>query len=272
MSDSALISTVPGRGIASSRRYLLPAYRCLVGAGLLLAWQYAAVAFGPYSMAQPTEVLARIARELSSLSFVSGIAVTLYASFLGFVIGTIFAFSIAVGLHRSNRMENAIEPFIYASMGIPIFALAPLLIFWCGINLTPKIVLTSLTVFYILYISATAGLRAIDGRLVTTARILGADNKRVVREIYWNSVQPFIFVGFRVAVPRAIGATIVGEFLVGDGGLGHFIETSRQQADVVGVFSGVIIVVIIIVGLDAALDRYCRWALRWRPADPETTF
>lgn len=242
-------------------------WRLLVGIGLVAAWQFGSQVAGHFSMASPWDVLLRLAEVARSGVLWVNLAATLQASIAGFLIGTFFALLIPVLLRLSDRATAAIEPYIMTSMGIPIFALAPLLILWFGINLTPKIVITAVTVFYIVFIATMSGLRAIDGRLVSMARIMGASNGRIVRDIYWKSIQPFLFAGFRVALPRAIGATIVGEFLVAHRGLGFYIENSRQQADVVGVFVGIVVVTALVLGLDAILERIYRRVLAWRPID-----
>lgn len=252
-------------------RFEIRAWRLLVAIGLVAAWQVGWQVAGPFSMASPWDVLVRLGEIASSGVLLVNLAATLEASIAGFFIGTFFALLIPVLLRLSNRATAAIEPYIMVSMGVPIFALAPLLILWFGINLTPKIVITAVTVFYIIFIATMSGLRAIDGRLVSMARVLGASEGRIARDIYWKSIQPFLFAGFRVALPRAIGATIVGEFLVAHRGLGFYIENSRQQADIVGVFVGIVVVTTLILGLDAVLERIYRGVLRWRPVDIQMT-
>lgn len=243
--------------------------RVLLGIGLLAAWQAARQHFGNFSMAGPGEVLDQFTEMAKSGSFYIDIAVTMEATILGFLIGGALGLLIPVLLHLSDRLTAAIEPYVMTSMGIPIFALAPLLILWFGIGMAPKVVITAVSVFYILFIATMSGLRSIDGRLVSMARIVGASRWRIIREIHWKSVQPFLFAGLRVALPRAIGATIVGEFLVANHGIGFYIENARQQADTVGVFAGIVLVTILVLGLDAILNRLSRRALAWRPVDAE---
>lgn len=245
--------------------------RAFLGVWLLLAWYIAALASGPYSMAGPWNVLVRIVEMARSGILFVDAAVTMEATILGFVIGGALGLLLPLLLRLSRRLTAAIEPYIMTSMGIPIFALAPLLILWFGINLAPKVVITAVTVFYIIFISMMSGLKSIDGRLVSMARIVGASQTWIVREIYWRSVQPFLFSGLRVALPRAIGATIVGEFLVADRGLGFYIEDARQQADTIGVFTGIVLVTMLVLGMDAILDRLYRRAMAWRPKDPDMT-
>ena len=123
---------------------------------------------------------------------------------------------------------SGIEPFIIAAMGIPLYALVPLLILWFGIGMTPKVVIVAFMVFFIVFVSTLSGLRALEHRLVNMARVLGASEWQLTMLIRRQAMLPFLFSGLRLAVPRAISAAIVGEFLVADRGLGFYIERSRQ--------------------------------------------
>ena len=115
-----------------------------------------------------------------------------------------------------------------ASMGIPKYALAPWLILWFGIGDVPKLVVVTLMVFYIMFITTFAGIRGVDQRLVNMARIIGASERTISRKIIWTSLLPFFFTGLKIALPRAVSATIVGEFLVATEGVGRSIEHARQ--------------------------------------------
>ena len=66
-----------------------------------------------------------------------------------------------------------------------------------------------------------AGIRSVDQRLINMARVVGASERAISREMIWNSLLPFFFTGLKIALPRAVSATIVGEFLVATEGVGH---------------------------------------------------
>jgi sulfonate transport system permease protein len=166
-------------------------------------------------------------------------------------------------------VTDAVEPYIMATMGIPKYALAPWLILWFGIGDTPKLVVVVLMVFYIVFITTFAGIRAVDQRLINMARIAGASELVISREIIWKSLLPFFFTGLKVALPRAVSATIVGEFLVASEGIGHYIEHSRQVSDTVGVFAGIVIATTLVLAINAVVNVIERRALSWRPVERE---
>ena len=73
----------------------------------------------------------------------------------------------------------------------------------------------------------------------------------------------------KIAFPRAVSATIVGEFLVSTEGVGRYIEGARQVSDTTGVFAGVVIALALVLVINAILNGIERWALRWRPVERE---
>ena len=254
---------------AAWRKWAVHGGRLLVAVAIIAAWAYGARTLGPLFFAPPLDVLERIGAMARNGQLVADIAATMRVSAAGFTIAAFFGVLIPFLLRRSLRATEAVEPYIMASMGIPKYALAPWLILWFGIGDLPKLVVVALVVFYILYITTFAGIRGVDQRLVNMARVIGASERVVAREIIWTSLLPFFFTGLKIALPRAVSATIVGEFLVSTQGVGRSIEQARQVADTTGVFAGVIIAVALVLAINAVVNLIERWALRWRPVERE---
>ena len=156
-------------------------------------------------------------------------------------------------LRRMPRLTAAVEPYIMASVGVPKYALVPLFILWFGIDDAPKLWLVGLLVFYPVFIAVFAGIRNVDRRLINMARVVGASEAAISREVVWNSLLPFFFASLKIALPRAVSAAIIGEFLVGNEGLGFLIENSRQNFDTTGVFAGVVVATALVLVINAML-------------------
>ena len=236
---------------------------------LLGSWELAAQSLGRLFFAPPLAVLQRIGELAQSGELIDDIVATMRVSVLGFLIAAIAGVLLPFALRRSPRLTDAIEPFIMASQGIPKYALAPWLILWFGIGDLPKLVVVATVVFYILFITTFAGIRGVDQRLVNMARVLGARERAIAREIIWTSLLPFFFTGLKIAFPRAVSATIVGEFLVSTEGVGHYIEHARQVSDTTGVFAGIVIAIALVLAINALVNLFERRALGWRPVERE---
>lgn len=250
-------------GILSRRSGLLLARLGLLLV-LFLAWEAGHRLLGTTYIAGPAEVVLRVAGMVSSGALWPHLGATLLVSALGFAMGWAAGFLLAALLSLSPRANAAIEPYILFAMGIPLFALIPLLILWFGIGLTPKVVIVVFMVFFIVFITTFTGLRHVDRRWLDMGRVMGATRGQLIAKVSFHAMVPHLFAGLKIAVPRAISAAIVGEFLVADKGLGFTIEQSRQTADPVGVFAGIAVVMVLVMTADLLVSGLQRHALRWQ--------
>jgi NitT/TauT family transport system permease protein len=254
-----------GRGIP--RQWIVNGGRILLAIVLLLAWDWAARAFGPLFFAPPLATAKRIVEMAATGQLFTDILATMRVSALGFIIGCVCGVGLPFLLRLSPRIAAAVEPFIMASQGIPKYALTPWLILWFGIGDAPKVIVVTLFTFYITFITVFAGIRGVDQRLINMARVIGASERTIARKVIWVSLLPFFFTGLKVALPRAVSAAIVGEFLVATEGVGYSIEHARQLSDTTGVFAGIVIAVVLVLIINALVNALERHALKWRPVD-----
>ncbi len=249
------------------RQYAVTAGRIGLVALLLGAWKLGADIAGPLYAADPLEVLERIVADTLSGSLLHHIYVTLRLSAIGFAIGCACGVALPFLLRRLPRLTIAVEPYIMASVGVPKYALVPLFILWFGIDDAPKLWLVGLLVFYPVFIAVFAGIRNVDRRLIAMARVVGASEAAISREVIWNSLLPFFLAALKIALPRAVSAAIIGEFLVGNEGLGYMIESSRNNFDTTGVFTGIVVATALVLVINTALVRIDRRLNAWRPTD-----
>lgn len=256
----------PGIGGVSAlpRHVRLLLARMALALALLVLWEAVHRAIGTAYVASPMEVGRRLAQLVASGALWTHLAATLMAAIGGFAIGWALGFAMPVALSFMPRAGRALEPYVMLAMGIPLFALIPLLILWFGIGLMPKVVIVVSMVFFIIYITTFAGLRGVDRRWLDMARVMGASGWQLVRLISRHAMVPHLLGGLKVAVPRAISAAIVSEFLVADRGLGFYIENARQSADPIGVFTGIVLVMALVATADILLNALQRRTLRWQ--------
>ena len=96
---------------------------------------------------------------------------------------------------------------------------------------------------------------------------MGANQKFLTREIVWHTALPYIFAGCKIALPRAVSAAVVAEFIAAEQGLGFYINDARGLFDTTGIFAGVVVVTIIIMVLNAGLNRLHARSMHWQPEE-----
>lgn len=239
---------------------------------LIGGWQLLSNRVGPYALSQPADVFARLVELATSGELFQMTATTLSVVLLGLCFGGGLGIGLPFLLSLSPRLTRTIEPIVKVLMGVPKLALSPIIILWFGIGIEAKVVLVSLMVFFMLFVSTFAGIRSVDVKLLMMGRILGAPAGRLIREVLWNSALPFVMAALKTAIPWAINAAIVAEFLASDSGLGHYIHSSYDSADMAGAISGVVAVTVLMVLIDFAFAGLQRFLLRWQPVDTRAIY
>ncbi|HLA21472.1 MAG TPA: ABC transporter permease, partial [Pseudolabrys sp.] len=197
-------------------------------------------------------------------------SLTLTEAIVGFVIGALPAAALPFLLRRQPIITAILDPFMVGGYGAPKLALAPLFILWFGIGIESKIALVAITVFFIVYFSALAGIRALDAKLVQMAQVVGANERDVARHIVFPGAVPYIFTGFRIAMPYSIGGAVIAELISSNRGLGYLIQLSAMNFDTIGVFVALVATALIVFIGNLTVNVIERWLLRWRPPSDVT--
>jgi NitT/TauT family transport system permease protein len=232
---------------------------------LFAVWQALSLWLGTYWIGSPWGVVTRLYDGVINGSVLHHASFTLAEAVIGFIIGAIPAAILPFLLRRLPIMTAILDPFMVGGYGAPKLALAPLFILWFGIGIESKIALVAITVFFIVYFSALAGVRALDTKLVQMAQVAGANERDVARHIVFPGAVPYIFTGFRIAMPYSIGGAVVAEIISANRGLGYLIQLSAMNFDTTGVFVALVAVTIIVFVLNGVVDISERRLLRWRP-------
>jgi NitT/TauT family transport system permease protein len=232
---------------------------------LFAIWQGLSLMLGTYWVGSPWGVVTRLANGVLSGEVLHHASYTLIEAAAGFVIGAIPAAALPFALRRLPIVTAILDPFMVGGYGAPKLALAPLFILWFGIGIESKIALVAITVFFIVYFSALAGIRALDARLVQMAQVMGANERDVARHIVFPGAVPYIFTGFRIAMPYSIGGAVIAELISANRGLGYLIQLGAMNFDTTGVFVALAATTCIVFLGNWSVNVVERRLLRWRP-------
>jgi len=237
----------------------------IVLAVLLAIWQGLSLWLGAYWVGTPWGTVTRLFSGVVSGDILRHSSYTLLEAALGFVIGGLPAAALPFALRRQPIATAILDPFMVGGYGAPKLALAPLFILWFGIGIESKVALVAITVFFIVYFSTQAGIRALDARLVVMAQVLGASERHVVRHIVFPGAVPYVFTGFRIAMPYSIGGAVIAELLSANRGLGYLIQLGAMNFDTTGIFVALTATACIVFIGNWSVNAVERRLLRWRP-------
>ncbi|MGC4853172.1 ABC transporter permease [Micromonospora sp. DT4] len=213
----------------------------LVLAAFFLAWWFvAAREYVPnYLVPTPGQVWTTMTDQWSELA--RHTMVTLYETVLGFVLAAALGLVTAVAIAYSRTLDKALYPIVLFAQVIPKIAIAPLLVVWFGLGLTPKIILAVLIAFFPVVISGVAGLRSTDPELLDLSATMGAGPWRTFRKIRFPNALPHLMAGLKVAVTLAVVGAVVGEFVGASEGLGYVLLLANGNLDAPLLFADLIL-------------------------------
>ena len=239
--------------------------RVAVGVGLLAAWQFASGRLiDAFFISAPDAVFARLWQWIVDGTLVFHLSYTLYATVLGFAIGSLAGFAAGFALGRSDALAVVLDPYITAVYCLPKIALAPLFIMWFGIGIESKVAVAAVIVFFLVFLNTFAGVRDVNPVHVHAVRIMGAGPWGVLRKVVLPSAAAWVFTGLKVSVPYALIGAVVGEIMSSNRGIGFLIGQSTAMFDTASTFAGLMVLAAVGASINAGLKALERRALRWR--------
>lgn len=185
---------------------------------------------------------------------------------LGFLVSAGSGAALGLLMGWSRRFDAFVNPVLQVIRPIPPLAWIPLAILWLGLGDAAKIFVIWFAAFVPALINSLTGVRNLDETFFAAARVHGASEWQILREVVVPGAMPMIFSGLRLSL-QASWTTLVAAELVGSlAGLGHVLNVAQQD-----IRPDMILLAMFWVGLLGAtmtwlLGRLERRVLRWHPA------
>jgi putative hydroxymethylpyrimidine transport system permease protein len=189
---------------------------------------------------------------------------------LGILLAMLLGFSLAVLIHLSGTLRRAVYPIAVGSQAVPIAVIAPLLVFWWGFGVFPKLVVIVLICFFPVLVTTVDGLAATDPDQLKLLRTLDASRWQAFRFAELPAALPAAISGARIALTVAVIGAYIAESQTATAGvhagLGHEINadltalaTPRAYAAAVLLFA---LAIACFYALTLAERRLAPWASR----------
>jgi NitT/TauT family transport system permease protein len=213
----------------------------------------------------PSRILAALWQMFASGSIWAPLGISGTAFAIGLALAIAAGLPLGILLGRSNTLNAMFDPFITAFNATPRLVFLPLLMLWLGIGLWSKVAIVFLGALFPLLINTHEGVRNADKLLINVVRSFGAKEWDVARLVVIPNSLPFIVVGLRLAIGRAILGVVVAEFFGAQDGLGVLMVRAASSFNVDVVFAGLVIfgaLSLIMTGLVKLVEERMN---RWRP-------
>jgi ABC-type nitrate/sulfonate/bicarbonate transport system permease component len=271
--DVILAATVAADDDAAPRKSLWQRFEpTVLGTGtivlLLLVWQFLPD-FVPMKAGTklfftvPSHIAGTLWTMFATGSIWAPLGVSASAFAIGLLLAIVAGLPLGVLLGRSATLNAIVDPFITAFNATPRLVFLPLLMLWFGIGIWSKVAVVFLGAVFPLLINTYEGVRNADKLLINVVRSFGAGEWDIARLVVVPNSLPFIIVGLRLAIGRAVLGVVVSEFFGSQDGLGVMMVRAASQFKVDIVFAGLIVFAalsLIMTGLVKLIeDRLTRW-------------
>ncbi|MET4579435.1 ABC transporter permease [Ottowia thiooxydans] len=220
--------------------------RIVFAVAFVLLWEAAARwLLDPFWIGQPSKVAQRLWSLIVSNDLLWHLTPTVTQAAAGLLLSLVVGVPVGLLFAYSKFVERVLEPFFLGLYSIPRIALAPLFILWFGIGPMSKIVMAFSLVVFVVILNTYEGMRGVDRDLVDMLKAMRASRTYIFRKVTLPSIVPWIFASIRVGVGLALIGSVVGELLGSNRGLGWYVEHAAGRIDVIGVFTGLVILMVV---------------------------
>ena len=188
--------------------------------------------------------------------------VTFQEAALGFVFAIVIGVATGLAMGRFETVRHVLEPFVMGLYSTPAVALLPLFILWLGIGLWSKVLLVFLGGVFAILVNTQAGVRAVNPKLVETARAFTATESEIFLHIILPAATPYIVAGIRLAIGRVLITVFVAELFAANMGVGFLIAQAGTNYQTDTMFVGILLLTLTGVALSQVLSLVEDRALR----------
>ncbi|MDA0802592.1 MAG: ABC transporter permease subunit [Planctomycetota bacterium] len=212
---------------------------------LALAWEVIDAIFDIPTYLLPTPLESLEAMVQNGTMFARATLFTAIAALGGLALSAVLGVLVGSVIASSRVLTRSAYPIATLLQMVPLVAIAPLLVIWCGYGLRTSLASAVIVSIFPVIANTVDGLRSTDPQwkeLFDLYRIRGWNRWR---KLLFPAALPNIVTGLRIASGLAVIGAIVGEFVggyIGDNApLGSIIMSSLRQSRTDMVFAAIVL-------------------------------
>lgn len=198
------------------------------------------------------------------------LGVTLAETLMAFAVGAGLGLAGGLWLALAPMASSILEPYIKAMNAMPRIILAPIFSVWFGLGMGSKVALGVTLVFFIVFFNVYQGVKEVSPVVLANARMLGASQRQLLRQVYLPSATSWVFSSLHTSVGLAFVGAVVGEYLGSSQGVGYLILQAEGSFDINTVMAGIFVLTAFALALDSLVGRIEKRLMKWQPRSGET--
>ncbi len=215
--------------------------RFIVGAAILLIWEFVVRALAPPYVAKPSTVLMAIPHVIVDPKFLAATGNTLAAVAEGLAVALVAGTIIGLLMGRSQLVERSIRHYVNGFFAMPMIVVLPLFSLWFGYSSATRIATIIFAAIFSIVVNVADGARSVPREYLEVARSFRSNRWSMLFTIVLPASMPYLLAGFRLAAGRALIGAVVAEFFLSIGGLGYYILYNSRSYKHAEAFVGVLL-------------------------------
>ncbi|MCD2189180.1 ABC transporter permease [Actinomycetospora sp. SF1] len=192
---------------------------------------------------------------------------------LSVLVGAVIAVPVGLYIGHTGRGRLLVVGLANGLRALPELGVLVLFVLLLGLGLTPVVLALMLLAIPPLLAGTYAGISGVDPAAVDAARGMGMTERQILFGVELPNALPLMVAGLRTATLQVVATATIAAF-VSLGGLGRYIVDGQAQRDFTQMAGGAILVALLAIVLEVALQgvqRAVTPGTRARPAsDPAT--
>jgi NitT/TauT family transport system permease protein len=232
--------------------------RIAIVLAVLAGWELLAVSGLLFRDVVPSwlRIGAALIDTLSEASFYFHLWSTMYEIAVGLAIGGACGLAVGILLGANRLLSRSFESFLYYLGPTPKIIFFPVMIMWFGIGPGSKMAMGAISCFFPIALSAAAGMREIDRVLIRVGKSFRLSTAQMVSKIYLPAMRAPILNGVRLGLGVALIGTLLAETKLSNRGVGFLIIQSYNTFDMPLMYSLLIVLFALAIGLNAFISRF----------------
>ncbi|MCF7553434.1 ABC transporter permease [Pseudonocardia sp. WMMC193] len=228
---------------------------------IIVVWQivWATAVLPEYQLPAPAAVWDSFLQIVADGSIWSILWTSISRAFLGFLIALVIATPLGLLVAKVPVVRSAIGPLLSGLQSLPSVAWVPAAVLWFG--------LTDATIYFVVLLGSVpsianglvAGIDQIPPILPRAGRVLGARGLAAARHVLLPAALPGYLAGCKQGWAFAWRSLMAAEIIAAGPalglGLGAYLKQGSDFNDIAGVFSAVLLILVVGIGIELLVFR-----------------
>lgn len=185
-----------------------------------------------------------ISEMLKEGSLQKDLATSLKRVLEGYLISAVLGIILGTAMGMSDTVKKIFYPTATTIRQIPIMAWIPLLILWCGIGETSKVVIIVIASFFPIMVNTLSGIGSTPLEYIEVARLYKLSRLKTFMRVYLPHALPNIQTGLKLGLGVSWMAVVAAELIASTSGIGYKMSYARTLMR-----SDIVIICMIVIGI-----------------------